>query len=395
MTSCKKVFILGLNGFPSGGSARIEKLKLIGKALVYKSVNVTFVNNSWGFSKKGEIPASGSFEEIDYIYTSGITYRPNTFLLRRWVEFKGKINEIIFLVKNKPDVAIVSVVSGMFFNLYFYWILSRLKGFKIYYPHHEEPEVTLDLNNLYNRINLYFFNKFAWKIIDGVFPISRYLENKIKQNNPRLPLLRIPAIADFDIFNEVRKSCDKKSEKYFMYCGSVTYYEIIEFLISAFENLPVSEFNLHLVFFGESDDEKKLKQRIEKSLKKNQIYVFGFLDYKTLVEKYINSSGLLIPLRDNLQDIARFPHKIGEYTASGNPLITNKIGDLNYYFEDRKDIIFAESYSEKYFSEAMNFVVNFPVESKRIGEAGYQIGSKFFNYKNYSLSLIEFMKIDK
>jgi glycosyltransferase involved in cell wall biosynthesis len=394
MSSIKQLCILGVDGFPYG-SARIEKLKLIAKSLACNNLNVDFICSSWGCFEKGEIPVSGNIEGIDYLYTCGITHRPKTFIQRRWINLKGMVGEIRYLLKIRCNVAIVSVVSGMFFQLFYYWILSRLMGFRIYYPHHEEPEVTINKNNLFHRINLYLFNKFVWKMLDGAFPISNYLSDKIKQRNPVLPMLKIPALADFDFFEEIKKSCKSNGEKYFMYCGSLVYYEIIEFLIKAFENVPNSEYNLHLVSFGSRKTEKKLKQRISLSPKKNQIFIFGFLDYKTLVEKYINSSALLIPLRNTIQDIARLPHKIGEYTASGNPVITNNIGDFKYYFENKKNALLAESLCEQEFSNLMNYIIQFPEESKKIGEAGYQTGLTYFNYKEYGLQLKNFMETVK
>lgn len=394
MRPIKSVFILGVNGFPSG-SARIEKLKLIGKSLVHNKVKVDFICNSWGYFRKGEIPVSGKFEGINYTYTCGITHRPENFFYRRCVNIKGKVKEIFFLINNKCDVAIVSVVSGKFTELFYYWFLSRISGFKIFYPHHEEPNVTTDKSNLFNRINLYFFNKFAWKMLEGVFPVSKYLEDKVKQANPKLPILKIPAMVDFDYFDEIRKSCKSDGEKYFMYCGSLAYFEIIDFIIKAFEDMPDSEYNLHLVSFGNEKAELKLKERVKQSPKMSQIFCFGYLDYKKLVAQYINSSALLIPLRDTIQDKARLPHKIGEYTASGNPVISNKVGDFNYYFEHKRDALLANCFSEKEFSKLMEYVILFPKKSKEIGKAGYQTGLKNFNYKDYGLKLLEFIQAER
>ncbi len=391
MIKTKKVFILGVNGFPFG-SARIEKLKLIGKSLTKNKAEVVFIGHSWGYFKKGDIPCSGNFEGTNYIYTCGITSRPERFLQRRWVNLKGRIGEIGYLVNNRCDVAIVSVQSGMFIPLLYYRILSKVLNFKLYYPHHEDESATLDKSNLYNRINLFLFKKFAWKILDGVFPITSYLAGNIHKQNPDLPFLVIPSMVDFDYFDNIRKVTGTSDERYFMYCGSIVYFEIIDFIITAFEGVDNSEYNLHLVSFGNLEKENKLKKRIEASPKKRQIFTFGYLDYNLLVEKYIHASALLIPLRDTIQDIARFPHKIGEYTASGNPLITVKVGDVEKYFNHKQNALLADKYATEEFTELMNYVITNPVEAKQIGKNGYETGMRVFNYKAYGKKLLQFFE---
>ena len=64
------------------------------------------------------------------------------------------------------------------------------------------------------------------------------------------------------------------------------------------------------------------------------------IPYVELIEIYESSLGLLIPLDPNsLADIARFSQKIAEYLSSSRPVITNNVGEIPYYFTDRKDII--------------------------------------------------------
>lgn len=391
MHKIKTVFILGVNGFPYG-TARIEKLKLIGKSLVARDIHVVFIGNEWGYLNKGDISVRGNYEGIDYLYTSGITHRPRSFFGRRWIKFKGIVNEMIYLQRNKCDAAIVSVISGMFFPLFFYWLYSRINGFKLYYPHHEEPEVTLNTKNLYNRLNVFLFNRFAWKMLDGAFPISDYLQDKIRKSNPGLPLLKIPAMVDFDIFGKVSQWNGSNGDNYFMYCGSIVYYEVIEFVIGAFEKVTSKEFQLHLVISGSRRKKEILYKRIEQSPKKHLISVYENLDYEILVQKYIHADALVIPLRDTIQDKARLPHKIGEYSASGNVIITNRVGDIPSYFEHKKNALLAESYNEEEYSRLMEYVTLNPEEVKKIGLSGYETGMKFFNYRNYGQQIINFME---
>ena len=385
----QKVFILGTEGFPTGG-ARIEKLKLFGKALLDEKINVHFICNSWSRLNKGEIPNKGVLEGISYYYTSNLTCRPNLFITRRVIKLFGAINEVLFLLTHKCDAALVSVTSGHFFVLFKYWVISRIKGYKIFYPHHE-VEDTLKGRNILRKINIYLFKKYTWRLVDGVFPISTYLEAKIRETNKYIPLLRIPAMVDFSVFEKEKQ---KTETEYFLYCGSIGYYDIIEFIIDSYELLPINGPELHLVCSGDKKLEAKLIERIEKSPKQQQIKLFGFLSYDDLIVKYLDAIALLIPLRNNIKDIARFPHKIGEYTASSNPIITCNVGDINLYFKNMENALVAEKFHKQEFASLMLYIISNPNSAVEIGRRGYIIGQNYFNYKVYGKSIKSFMGLN-
>lgn len=388
-----KVFVLGVEGFPSGG-ARIEKLKLIGKSLQAEGCKIHFVINTWSRFKKNELPSEGEENGITYHYSSGITYRPDSFLSRRYIKFKGLINEVLFLLRNKCDVAIVSVISGMFFPILKYWLISRLKGYKIYYPHHEE-ESAIKVESFIHKVNLFFFKRFAWRFLDGALPISTFLENKIKERRPVLPTLIIPALVDFEIFNNCKSSEENIIKDYYLYCGSYYYFDIIIFIIQSFERIDNHEYKLYLICSGEDEKRIKLEERIKKSPKSELIILYGFLSYEELVEKYLNAFALLIPLKGTLPDIARFPHKVGEYSASKRPIIATDVGDLSRYFKNLENIIFARSFDVVDFSNAMQYVIQNPEKSELIGLKGFEVGLKYFNYFSYGERLADFMDIKK
>ena len=75
--------------------------------------------------------------------------------------------------------------------------------------------------------------------------------------------------------------------------------------------------------------------------------MFSNLTNRALNDLYKNAIALLIPLRPTLQDEARFPHKIGEYLASGNPVISTNYGEVKHYFQDGHDMLIASRYDKE------------------------------------------------
>jgi glycosyltransferase involved in cell wall biosynthesis len=106
---------------------------------------------------------------------------------------------------------------------------------------------------------------------------------------------------------------------------------------------------------------------------------------------YQNCLALLIPLRPTLQDIARFPHKIGEYTASKRPIISTNIGEVSIFFKDGENAFLSESFEVNNYSKKMQEVIDFPSKREVVAEQSFLTGIKDFNYKTNSERLYEFL----
>jgi len=91
-------------------------------------------------------------------------------------------------------------------------------------------------------------------------------------------------------------------------------------------------------------------------------------------------------MRNNDQDKARFPHKIAEYCAAGRPVITNKVGEINNYFNEFNSYLCSE-YDTTEYSDAMERIISDPVHARDVAENSYQTGLKHFNYRSYSKSI--------
>lgn len=116
------------------------------------------------------------------------------------------------------------------------------------------------------------------------------------------------------------------------------------------------------------------------------------LPYSELYYEYLTASALLIPLDpDSEQDKARFSQKIAEYLSTGTPVISCKVGEIPYYFEDRKNMIFAD-YTIEGFADSMLWIQNNEGKARSIGNAGFQTGVKFFDYKLFGNKLHEFLQ---
>jgi glycosyltransferase involved in cell wall biosynthesis len=392
MTDKKSIVFLGFNGFPHG-LAEVQKIILISKSLILSGNSVTVICRN-GYHNTVDYPetsSTGIHENIRYIYASGSCYRSNDFLKRRLNEIRGKINEFLiirrFKKKGNFDYAILSTRS--FYLILYYKLLSKIFRFKIilnyveYYSALKKGSLQIG-----QQINDQLFDKYASKLSDAVFPISEFLIQHIKKTSPNIKYLKVPILTDLQKYKDVEKLQD---EKYFLFCGYAGYKEIIEFIIDSFSILDNDSFFLYLIINGIDEDIIGIKRYIDKNIKADKIKIFSKLSEKKLYSFYRSASALLIPLRPTFQDSARFPHKTGEYLASGNPVISTNYGEMKYYFEDKQNMLLAESYNRRLFAEKMKFVISYPDEARQIGENGQAIASDIFDYVSMAPYINDFL----
>jgi hypothetical protein len=106
---------------------------------------------------------------------------------------------------------------------------------------------------------------------------------------------------------------------------------------------------------------------------------------------YKTADVLMIPLRNTLQDIARFPHKIGEYSAAKRPILTTNLGEPNLYFEDGVSAILADEFSQSSYLKKLSAIVTSKKKLDEIGLEGYKIGINNFDYHAQGNALIRFI----
>jgi glycosyltransferase involved in cell wall biosynthesis len=99
---------------------------------------------------------------------------------------------------------------------------------------------------------------------------------------------------------------------------------------------------------------------------------------------YKNAKALLIPMRENVRDMARFPHKLGEYCASKRPIVTNNWGEIPHYFKHNENCFMIPKYDWKDLAGAMEILENDENLCKRIGTRGYFLARNNFDYMIYS-----------
>ncbi|MCI0562987.1 MAG: glycosyltransferase family 4 protein [Nitrososphaera sp.] len=74
--------------------------------------------------------------------------------------------------------------------------------------------------------------------------------------------------------------------------------------------------------------------------------MFGYLPYEQVPEVLSCVDVFLLPFKNNVANLGRWPNKIGEYMAAGRPTVTNAIGEMKILFANEQIGLTAEESAE-------------------------------------------------
>jgi glycosyltransferase involved in cell wall biosynthesis len=248
-------------------------------------------------------------------------------------------------------------------------------------------------NSFGTKINDRLFDQQGFHLCDGVIPISDYLQAHIAQrSNNKMPQLKIPAICDFTEFNQYPTAPE---QNYLMYCGTVHYLEVIYFILDFYKKIKEQNIytgKLILVVSGDVQSYwDEFRSHLDNFTYKADVEIRSKIPYSELVGLYKGADLLLIPLRNNIQDIARFPQKISEYTAAKRPFISTNVGEMRAYFQHLHNAILATEYDTDSYVKAFQEAVSKNLLNN-IGEAGFQTGMQHFHYQSNCNRLTNFFE---
>jgi glycosyltransferase involved in cell wall biosynthesis len=382
-----RILFCGLSGIPNKKSAPINRYMAIAQAMSVGN-EIIFINRFPLYDViTRQIDENEPFKIID---ATNCKYRPKSFLKRNLLKVTSFFQEYLLIKKLNKEIKInwLNIYTQFFGICFFYIILSKIFRFKTIL-HYVEFRSEIKGRSLLFKLNDYLFDHYAVYLCDRILPISSFINNHTLELKPKASTLVIPPICDFEYFDFFEPELSDK--KYFVFCGSAGYVGIIQFIIESFLMIQEkNEINLQLVINGKITNQTIL-QLIEAN--KDRILIFSGLEYNVLIAKYKGSLAQLIPLRDTIQDCARFPQKICEYLASGRPIVTTNFGEIPHYFIDGKEAVISDEFNTTSFSKKLEWVLENQEKVKVISENSYALGLNLFNTKSYTSRFEKFLEV--
>lgn len=374
LTNSNIVFI-GNFSYPKG-MAETKRIKMFIDYLINKNFDVKLL-----ILRQGE-----EFRVDGNIYTeeNGVTYRTiggriklNIYMIF-WLPhyFFSGIKQL-YRWKKRNSNNILYVTHGATIENIIFILFGKFAGYFVVFDIVEDNTFIQERLHPFGKIKWFIGEKLEKHIAflaDGIIVISTYLENIYREIvGCRVPISLIPISAE--AYNvTTRKNSDGVVR--LVYSGSFAKKDGVEILVDAFKRVYESSVDCILLLTGKGANLPIIKERItnHKAIK----YV-GYLEDDEFY-KFLYDADILCATRiGSIYANAGFPFKLGEYLATGNPVIVSDVGDVGIYLENMQDAIIVEPGSVSALAEAIIYCIEHKEYARAIGANGKRQCKKHFS----------------
>jgi glycosyltransferase involved in cell wall biosynthesis len=89
---------------------------------------------------------------------------------------------------------------------------------------------------------------------------------------------------------------------------------------------------------------------------------------------------------------AGFPFKLGEYLATGKPVIASSVSDIPELLKNRQDVMLVPPGNSCAIVDAVEFLIVHPEQAFDIGASGRLSARKLFDYREQGAQLNAFLR---
>lgn len=232
----------------------------------------------------------------------------------------------------------------------------------------------------------------AW-FADGVIVISTYLKAKFETIVAgRRPVGLLPISVDIGSYPKPAAGGFHDPVR-ILYAGNFGDKDGVEILIAGFDLVAHRWPAAELVMTGRGSPGRMaaVRRRMADSPFADRIHYLGFLpdgEYYGVVAGC--DVACVVRVKSEFAERG-FPFKLGEYLASGRPVVTSRVGDVTEYLQDRVSAVLVEPGSATGIAAALEFLLGNEARALDIGRAGREIAREHFDARNVGRKLNEFI----
>ena len=390
-----KILIITTYPFPYG-MAQTNRLIAIAKGLTHAKAKVKVI-----ISKATEKPdrvlnvkISGTYEGIDYIYSSPGTIRPSSILKRIFWFLRALMNTFRLIAKENKSEKVDALFLGVTFHLnsFLFYLQTKFLGIKFIQERSEYPFLSYS-KSIVGKFNLYIYLNLICRLFDGIIVISKSLESYFKPYlKSKYPVFLLPILVETERFSGVNTDAQNR----IVYCGSMQgEKDGVPILIDAYNKIATQYPNIDLYLIGDTDFPgfKNLKAKIKSYNLESKIIFTGRIE-REQIPGFLSSGKLLALARPySKQSEGGFPTKLGEYLASGRTTIVTSVGDIPDYLTHKVNALLAIPGDVDNFAANLSFALENDKFAKEIGENGKKLALEVFDYKVQGIKLYEWLKL--
>ncbi len=393
-----RILIVAGIEFPKG-RAPARRVATLAQALAAAGADVTV---SVPYSSIDSSVDRGSYRiEQAYIAKLGQSLRRGAARIPIWLHLftrsKWTLGIIWKLVARPPDV----------FYAYQPWIdslvavaVARILGIRVYteivdlYP----PGLT---STPLIRIAVYLDSlaiATAPRLSSGLLAISSRIEDWARSIRPSLPILRLPILVDVATFSGgdprgFQGVVRIPGAPVIVYTGSFAKSQGLGILLEAVALLRRSGIIANLIVAGSSGTvDAEVPDELASVLGIDDCFQnLGLVDGDRIPDLQSLATVLVMPKLDLPVNQVGLSTKLGEYLASGRPVIASDVSDVRLYLMNNRDIILCKPGDVDELAEAIQRMISNPCLAKEVGQAGRSMALAHFDSNVNALRVLEFI----
>lgn len=281
-------------------------------------------------------------------------------------------------------------------NIFALLVLRKL-GYKIVFDIVEDADHAKDISEHWrHRLKVFATRKLTDRILsiaDGVVVISTALQAKFyKLTRGRMPLHYLNISIDAALFKSATDSLSVQPT--LLYSGSFGVKDGISHLLEAFDILAAKHPEIRLVMTGRGTETimRAFLKRISVSPARKRIEYKGYVSED---EYYRILASVDIPCMTRIDSDyanAGFPFKLGEFLATGKPVIASRVSDVEALFKDRQDAMLVRPGDSADIAEKVDYLLANPDQAAAIGKKGRAKALALFDYRAQGADLFRFLQ---
>lgn len=276
-----------------------------------------------------------------------------------------------------------------FYEPQIYSVLFRAPKYKTFSEQTEYPSYGYNVSLIrraMERLKIY-----ANRHFNGVAVISRGLKEYYEGKGVKAIEI-INMFVDQSRFANPSTSC---GDKYIAYCGTISVHKDgVDTLIKAYDIFRKSYPDCKLYLIGDFDklgSEGVIRGLIEKLNLNDDVVLTGRVNADDMPGILSGAQFLALSRPNNIQAQYGFPTKLGEYLATGKPVVVTRVGEIPDFLRDGENAFLADPDDVKGFADKMMQVMADYPEALKVAQRGKELVSNEFSSEVQSAKLLDFI----
>lgn len=326
---------------------------------------------------KGDLSRAGTLLTLPLIYAKGRRALSRLFLPDR--------HNLLF-VYGPPSFDTLQIIR-----------FARRLGFRVVFDIVEDDDLSREISKrMWHRLKVVYVRraiKHISEIADGIIVIDSYLEKKFRVlTSGKVPIHLLPVSVDMDLYSQQLGRF--RNPVTLFYAGSFGKKDGVPVLIDAFDELARERNDIQLVLtgIGSEEDMRAAHRRVENSPHKGRIKYEGYLDDASYYAALNGADILCMPRIDIGFAHAGFPFKLGEYLATGKPVIASATSSISDLLEDRRELMLVTPGDSAAVVEAARTLLEDEETAFAVGARGQAAARRLFDYRSQRQGLHCFLR---